>query len=121
MEIEVGIILIAKDTLSDTLIIGKEYSIIVTTDDYFYIKSEKYESHCINKKNLCLYFNIKETPKVERYVVMIESIINTIKVYNNYKEALTEAKKMSSIHGSTSHIYSAITKVELNDFKITEL
>ena len=118
MKIEIGTILIAKTQLNSCLIIDKEYSIIVLGDNYIYIKSELYEVHSFLISTLHDYFDIKETPKFERYLVVINNI-NT--EFNNYDTALEQAKKLCIYRKSDSIIYKAITKVELNDVKITDL
>ena len=100
------------------LISDKEYPIIKIDGNYFYINSEIRDMDFFHVESLSKYFDIKqETPKFERYLVVYNS---TSLVYDNYDLALDKAKKLCKSN-EVVHIYKAITKVELNDVKITEL
>ena len=114
MKIEKGTILIAKYTDGD-LIEGEEYTISDLDGITVKFICKGVKKRPFPYRHILTYFDIKqETPKVESYVVIVTGL-------TNYEYALEESKRLCKEHKGDAYIYKAITKVELNDIKITEL
>ena len=57
----------------------------------------------------------------KQYAVMVENKQNPAKLYDSYEAAELEAKRLASQEKRTACVLMAITKLELNDVKITSL
>lgn len=55
------------------------------------------------------------------YAVMVEGKQTPSKFHDNYADAETEAKRLANNERKTTYILLAVTKLELNDIKITPL
>ncbi len=57
----------------------------------------------------------------KKYAVMLEGKQTPSKFYNDYNEAESEAKRLVSVEKKTAYVLLAITKLELNDVRITSI
>jgi len=57
----------------------------------------------------------------ELFAVMVEGRQTTSKTYDNYDNIEAEAVRLATQERRTTYVMKIITKVELNDVKITKL
>lgn len=55
------------------------------------------------------------------YTVMVEGKQSPSKLYDDYQDAENEAKRLASQEKRTTFVLLIITKLELNDVKITKI
>lgn len=55
------------------------------------------------------------------YAVMAEGRQTPSKLWDNYEGAENEAKRICQFEKQTTYVLVAVTKIELNDIKITKL
>lgn len=70
-----------------------------------------------------IHQELNKKPKMNEkiYAVMVESRNSPTKVFSNYEDALIEAKRLALKERLTAYVLVAITKLELNELKITQL
>lgn len=57
----------------------------------------------------------------KQYAVMVEGRQTPTKLYSDYNDAEKEASRLTQFEKRTTYVLLAITKIELNDVKITSL
>ncbi len=62
-----------------------------------------------------------EATEVPKYAVMVEGKSTPTKLYDDYQFAEQEAKRLAIVERKTSYVLQVVSRVELNDVKVTRL